>query len=81
MTSFDATWTTPVAIQIGYGERELVTGPAAAMDTLKNRWPGDGMYFEMAVRKCEGYFKRTVTSAEVKDAFIASAIEASILVV
>ncbi|MBD8653839.1 MAG: DUF982 domain-containing protein [Proteobacteria bacterium] len=77
----EPTWLMPVTIQIAYGEVEVIAGPPEALECLLSRWPADsGMYFEMAKRKCERFAKRTVTSQEARDAFIAAAIEAFVLV-
>jgi len=77
----EPTWLIPVTIKIAYGEVEVISGPHEALECLLNRWPAEsGMYFEMAKRNCERFQKRTVTSQEARDAFIAAAIEVFVLV-
>lgn len=73
-------WSIPVAIRIGYGASELVRGPAQACDYLARRWPFvDGIYHELAERKCRAAMERKASNEEARDVFISAAIEAYVL--
>lgn len=74
-------WNHPVTIRIGYGLAEPIRGPAEAVDCLEHRWPDrSGMYFEMALARCETASKRTSSIEEAREMFMSAAIEAFVLV-
>lgn len=73
-------WRVPVAIRIGYGGSELVRGPEQACDYLTNRWPFfEGVYHDLAERKCRAAMERRASSEEARDIFVSAAMEAYVL--
>ena len=76
----DSAWRQPVAVRIGYGMAESVRSPAEACEYLSYRWPNsEGVYLELARRKCLAAKERRASAEEARELFISAAIEADVL--
>ncbi|AXV17845.1 DUF982 domain-containing protein (plasmid) [Neorhizobium sp. SOG26] len=73
-------WRYPVTIRIGYGLPEAIRGPLEAIECLEHRWPQNaGLYFELALRRCETAARRASSNEEAREMFMSAAIEAYVL--
>lgn len=76
----DARWATPVYVRIGHGASEVITGPQKALHFLMIRWPTErGAKYTMAGIACANSVEGRGSPEVAKEAFIAAAIEASVL--
>lgn len=75
-----STWRTPVYVRIGFGSAEKIEGPNKALHYLMLRWPTErGLKYDQACMACANAVERTSSAEEAREAFIAGAIEASVL--
>ncbi|AXV16489.1 DUF982 domain-containing protein [Neorhizobium sp. SOG26] len=73
-------WKYPVTIRIGYGLPEPIPGPVEAIECLEHRWPhNSGLYFELALLRCEAAARRASSIEEAREMFMSAAIEAYVL--
>jgi alcohol dehydrogenase class IV len=76
----EATWAAPVAIRIGERPPEFIHSPTEAIGYLEHRWPvNDGIHFEAARRRCVEAMNHLGHIEAAREAFIAAAAEAGIL--
>ena len=73
-------WKKSVRIRIGTGSAEAIVGPGEAFIALSHRWPAEhGRHYSDAKRLCRLAIAGNVSSEVARDAFIAAALEASVL--
>ncbi len=73
-------WKNSVNIRIGSGRAEIITGADDAIAALLNRWPGEhGPHYNEAKRICGMTTAGDFSSEVAREAFIAAAVEASVL--
>lgn len=73
-------WKKLVYIRIGRGQPDIVTGPGDAFAALNNRWPAEhGPHYQDAKRICSMAAAGDLPAEEAREAFIAAALEASVL--
>ena len=77
----DVVWAEPVTIKLGYGQPEKINGPLQALNCLAQRWPDTaGVEFLKAKTLCMVALGERIPCAGVRDAFVAAAVEADMLV-
>ncbi|MCK8782482.1 DUF982 domain-containing protein [Rhizobium sp. NTR19] len=64
---------------MGYGASEAVRGPVEAVAFLTTRWPEAGVYSELATPKWAAAATRHGSAEEVRNVFVAAALEAYVL--
>jgi hypothetical protein len=73
-------WKNSVYIRIGTGSVETITGAGDAFAALNTRWPGEhGPHYNVAKRICGMAAAGDISSEVAREAFIAAALEASVL--
>ncbi|KQS90865.1 MULTISPECIES: DUF982 domain-containing protein [unclassified Rhizobium] len=77
----DVVWAEPVMIQLRQGEPEKISGPLQALNCLAQRWPeAEGEQYWKAKKLCMAALGERIPCAGVRDAFVAAAAEAHMLV-
>ncbi|WP_438750268.1 DUF982 domain-containing protein [Pararhizobium sp. O133] len=77
----DVMWSEPVEIRLGYGQPEKISGPLQALNCLAQRWPDTGgEEYLKAKTLCMAALGERIPCAGVRDAFVAAAAEADMLV-
>jgi hypothetical protein len=80
-TTCTPVWPAPVRIKIGTGFSKQIQGPEEALFYLANRWPNTGGFeHEAAQLSCIRMLKRRGRCDDARNAFVAAALEADVLV-
>jgi|UPI0006921842 hypothetical protein len=73
-------WNIPVYVMVGDGVSETINGPDDALTYLSIRWPTErGPAYRKAVAACKSAVHQYGSLDNAREAFVAAAIEASML--
>lgn len=81
MLAYDIKWIAPMKIGAHHGSATTVEGPMQALAILTDNWPTTGRkHHEAALRECALACRQLGRSEKSREAFMAAALEAGVLV-
>lgn len=81
MLTFDINWIAPIHIGAAEDQRTIVDGPRQALKVLEDDWPTTGgKHHQAAIRECKLACSQLGRSEKAREAFMAAALEAGVLI-
>ncbi len=81
MLKFDIKWIAPIRVGVFDNEATVVEGPMQALALLHEDWPAPGgKHHQLAMQECKLACHELGRSEKAREAFMAAALEAGILV-
>ena len=80
MIIFDVKWMAPIRVGSHHNATTVVDGPMQALDILNDNWPTTGAkHHQSALRECNLACRQLGHSEKSREAFMAAALEAGVL--
>lgn len=81
MLIYDIKWIAPMKIGRQHGAATSVEGPMQALEVLNDHWPtSGGKHHQLALRECALACKHLGRAEASREAFMAAALEAGVLI-
>lgn len=80
MLTYDIKWIAPIRVGPHHEAATVVEGPKQALDVLNDNWPATGAkHHQAALRECNLACRQLGRSEKSREAFMAAALEAGVL--
>lgn len=81
MLTFDIKWISPIRVALFEDDVNVIEGPMQALSLLHDEWPtAGGKHHQVALQECKLACHELGKSERAREAFMAAALEAGILV-